>query len=90
MAIESILPQLYIGSYCKSANLKISDLEGKKQQFVIQTEYVTNGLIYELEQYRRKEKLSIYSALEWTQCFFPITTDQSTSPQAHNHAWKSV
>ena len=48
MAIESILPQLYIGPYCKSANLKISDLEGKKQQFVIQAEYVTNGLIYDL------------------------------------------
>ena len=74
----------------KVQNLKISDLKGKKQQFIIQTEYVTNGLIYELEQYRRKEKLSIYSALEWTQCFFPITTDQSTSPQAYNHAWKTV
>ena len=62
MAIESILPQLYIGSYCKSANLKVSHLQAKKP-FLITSECVTNGLVYELEQYRQKEKLNIHSAL---------------------------
>ena len=90
MAIESILPQRYIGPYCKRENLKTSYLQGNKQHLLITTDYVTNGLIYELEQYRWKEKLSIDSALEWIECFFPMTTHQSTSAQAHNHAWKTV
>ena len=89
MAIESVLPQLYIGPYCKSANLKITDLQHKKP-FLITSEYVTNGLVYELEQYRQKERLGIHSALEWTECFFPITAGQSTSVQAHHYAWKKV
>ena len=58
MAIESILPQLYIGPYCKYTNLKVSDLQVKKP-FLITSECVTNGMVYELEQYRQKEKLSI-------------------------------
>ena len=90
MAIGSILPQLYIGPYCKRENLKTFYLHGNKQHLLITTDYVTNGLIYELEQYRWKEKLSIDSALEWTECFFPMTTHQGTSAQAHNHAWKTV
>ena len=57
MAIESILPQLHIGPYCKRANLKTSYLQGNKQHLLITTDYVTNGLIYELEQHRWKEKL---------------------------------
>ena len=51
MVIESILPHLYVGPYCKNATLKVSDFQGNKH-FLITTECVTNGLIYELEQYR--------------------------------------
>ena len=43
MAIESVLPQLYIGPYCKSANLKIKKIKkGIKSSITIYGKYPTD------------------------------------------------
>ena len=59
--IQSILPctQTYIGDCTQAADLKISDLLDSKSNKSIKQENITNGLIYELEQYRCKENLQL-------------------------------
>ena len=57
---------------------------------IVRQEHTTNGLIYELEKYQRKEKLPLKTALQWTEQFFAKTPNQSTSVQAHSKAWKCV
>ena len=91
--IFEILPQqqqTYFGEYCKAAGLKIVDLQSNNRRNVIKEEHITNGLIYELEQYRRKEKVPLKKALQWTQEYFPKVPNLSETVQAHSHAWKSV
>ena len=91
--ISDILPQkqqTYIGEYCKVAGLKITDLQRNMERDVIKEEHITNGLFYELEQYRCKEKLPLKTALQWTLEYFPKLPNLSESVQAHSHAWKSV
>ena len=67
--IQSIIPctQTYIGECTQAADLKISDLLDSKSNMSIKQECITNGLIYELEQYRHKENLPVGTALHWTE-----------------------
>lgn len=90
--IQTILPctQTYIGEWTQAANLKISDLLDSNSNKSIKQEHITNGLIYELEQYRHKENLPVGTVLHWTEQFFPRIDGQSANVQAHSKAWKSV
>ena len=91
--IQDIIPQCeerYLGEYCETAGLKISNLWNNTASVSIKTEHITNGLIYELERYRCKEKLPTTTALKWTEQFFPKGTNHSTNVRPHSKAWETV
>ena len=93
VAIEGIQPQSvleYIGNYCQEAGLKLLHLKNGSIEYHIHPKYVTNGLIYELEKYRRSKNLPRRSIIQWTSRFFPQSALQNPNPDAHYHAWTSL
>ena len=93
VAIEGIQPKSvpeYIGNYCQEAGLKLLHLKNGSIEYHIHPKYVTNGLIYELEKYRRSKNLPRRSIIQWTSHFFPQSASQNPNPNAHYHAWTSL
>ena len=78
------------GEYCETAGLKISNLRNNTASVSIKAEHITNGLIYELERYRCKEKLPTTTALKWTEQFSPKGTNHSTNVHPHSKVWETV
>ena len=80
----------YIGNYCQEAGLKLLHLKNGSIEYHIHPKYVTNGLIYELEKYRRSKNLPRRSIIQWTSRFFPQSALQNPNSDAHYHAWTSL
>ena len=77
----------YIGNHCKEAGLKLLHLKDGSIEYNVHPEHVTNGLIYELEKYRRSMNLPKRSVIQWTKRFFPQSALQNANPSAHTQAW---
>ena len=93
LVIEGIEPKSnpeYIGNYCKQAGLKLLHLNDGSKEYNVHPQYVTNGLIYELEKYRRSMNLPKRSVIQWTKCFFPHSALQNANPSTHTNTWNSL